>query len=253
MRRAIAAGALLYLGIVGSAVAQDCGTATAPPGSGPPILHLSETASTKVQPTLLVAQLQAVGHAANAVAAQRSVNSLMNRAGLITVGRPGIETAFLDYETSFVEPDGHTPGYWMASQTIEISGQNGGEVLDLVGHLQALGLATTDLSWQVPEAQEQAAKRSTTIKALSELRQDAEAAASALDLRVHGYAAIDLTGGPNPGPFPQPMFAAVRMAAAMPAPQSTAQPEEISETVSADVVLAPRITPGAPQQAGQHP
>jgi uncharacterized protein YggE len=71
-------------------------------------------------------------------------------------------------------------------------------VLDLVGQLQATGLTIGDLSWQVPPDRAAAAQREATINALTELRQEAAAAATALGLQVQGYQSVDLAPGPIP-------------------------------------------------------
>jgi uncharacterized protein YggE len=241
---------IFYLTVLASltlatpALAQVSGPPAASPGGGAPLLHLTETASVKVPPTLLVADLMATASAPAAVPAQRHVNDLMAQAKKLTEGTPGVTVSFLDYTASYVDAAQGQPARWIASQTLEIRGEAGETVLDLVGRLQAIGLAVGDLGWQVPAEQAEAARRDATIKALTALRQEAAAAAAVLGLQVAGYHSIDLSGGP----MPMPMRASRMMAAAagMPSPQATAQPQDITATVSAQVILRPAM--GSEQQ-----
>jgi uncharacterized protein YggE len=215
-----------------AAGAENCGTAAA----GPPVLRLSETATESVIPSELVADLGAVASAASAVGAERRVNEEMASAKKLAAGTPGVSAAFRGYTTSFVEAAGK-PAHWIASETLEIRGQSGETVLGLVGRLQASGLAVGELEWRVaPEAAE-AARRAATLAALKALRTEAAEAAGALGLAVQGYRSISLSG---PVAMPLRTHPVLRaMATAMPPPQASAEQQQISATVSAEVVLGP--------------
>lgn len=240
---------LASLALAPSAVAQVCGRTSAPPSEKPPILHLTKSASVKTLPTLLVADLTATAHARTAVPAQRSVNDLMARAKTLAGQTPGVTAAFQDYSTDYVDATKSVPAHWIASQTLEIRGQTGEVVLGLVGQVQAIGLTISDLGWQVPPDRAEAARREAAIKALTAVRQQAAAAAHALGLQVRGYETIDLSGGVILRPMPSIRGGAVMMAAAKAAPQATSTPQNITATVSADVILRPAA---APSQA-RHP
>ncbi len=230
MRRVLL-GLLACLAASTTAHAQDCGGP--PPPGGPPLLHLSETATITVQPSPLVGDLVANASAASAVTTQRRVNDLMAQANRIAGKVPRIVTIFQDYSTDFVDAANGVPAHWEASQTLEIRGHSGEMVLGLVGQLQAIGLSLGNLGWQVPPDEADAAGRKARLQALASLRQEALAAAQTLDLSVEGYQSVDLTGGPSPILSPAPM----QMAAAMAPPLASADSQDISATVSADVIL----------------
>ena len=229
MRR-VFLGLLAFLAASSAADAQGCGVL---PPNGPPLLHLSETATITVQPTLLVADLAADSQSPSAVVTQRHVNDLMAQANRLAGKAPGIVTIFQDYSTDFVDRADGVPAHWEASQTLEIRGQSGEAVLGLVGQLQALGLSLGNLGWQVPPDEADAAGRKARLQALASLRQEALAAAQTLDLSVEGYQSVDLTGGPSPILIPAPM----QTEAAMAPPLASADSQNISATVTADVIL----------------
>jgi uncharacterized protein YggE len=220
--------------------AQDCGVL---PPNGPPLLHLSETATITVPPTLLVADLVASSQSPSAVTTQRHVNDLMARADHLAGKVPGIVSIFQDYSTAFVDKADGVPEHWDASQTLEIRGHSGEMVLGLVGQLQAIGLSLGNLGWQVPPDEADAAGRKPRLQALASLRQEAVAAAQTLDLSVEGYQSVDLTGGPSPILSPAPM----QMEAAMAPPLASADSQNISATVPADVLLTAKTQPSKDQ------
>jgi uncharacterized protein YggE len=228
--RCVFLGLLAFLAASSTAHAQDCG---APPPNGPPLLHLSETAAIAVQPDLLVADLVADSQSASATTTQRRVNNLMAQANLLAGKVSGINAVFQDYSTNFVDNTDGVPAHWEASQTLEIRGHSGEVVLGLVGQLQAIGLALGNLGWQVPPDEADAAGRKARLQALASVRQEALAAAQTLDLSVEGYQSVDLTGGRSPILSPAPM----QMEAAMAPPLASADSQNISATVSADVIL----------------
>jgi uncharacterized protein YggE len=228
--RRVVLGLLACLAASSGADAQDCG---APPPNEPPLLHLSETATIAVPPTLPVADLVASSQSPSAVTTQRYVNNLMARADLLADKVPGIVAEFQDDSTDFVDAANGVPAHWEASQTLEIRGHSGEVVLGLVGQLQAIGLSLGNLGWQVPQDEADAAGRKARLQALASLRQEALAAAQTLDLSVEGYQSVDLTGGPSPILSPAPM----QMEAAMAPPLASADSQNISATVSADVIL----------------
>ena len=229
MRRAFLV-LLAFLAASSVAHAQDCETS---PPNGPSVLHLSETATITVPPTLLVADLIANATSASAVTTQRHVNDLMARADHLAGKVPGIATDFQDYSTDFVDAANGVPAHWDASQTLEIRGHSGEMVLGLVGQLQSIGLSHGNLGWQVPPDEADAAGHKARLQALAALRQEALAAAQTLDLSVEDYQSVDLTGGRSPILSPAPM----QMEAAMAPPLASADSQNISATVSADVIL----------------
>jgi uncharacterized protein YggE len=233
----------LLLTIAGAqtALAQNC--PPPPAGSGPPVLHLSETATIHVQPTLLVADLVASAESPVAVTAQRRVNDLMAQAASRVEKAAGVTVVFRDYATSFTDRSNGVAAHWTASQTLELRGKVADSLLPLVGQMQTLGLAIGNLGWQVPQDELDAAGRQARLKALSSLRQEAVAAATTLGLSVAAYQSIDLSGGPIPVvDRPRSMMAM----AAMAPPITTADPQDVTATVTADVILASKLGSGTP-------
>jgi len=225
-----------------AALAQTC----APPvtANAAPILHLAETATIKVAPSLLVADLVASADTPIAVTAQRRVNGLMAQASGLAGKVSGVQAVFQDYSTSFVDRANGVPAHWLANQTLEVRSTDSEALLTLVGQLEGLGLTIGNLGWQVPQDDLDAAGRKARFEALSKLRQEASEAASALGLTVAGYQDIDLTGGNSP---PTPFFARSRpmMMTAMAAPIATPDSQSVSATVSADVNLHAASPAGA--------
>jgi uncharacterized protein YggE len=220
--------------ITHAAMAQTC--PPPPPANGPPILHLTETASVNVQPTLLVADLVASSDAPIAVTAQRRVNNLMAQASGPASKVADIKAVFQDYSTNFIDRANAVPAHWIAYQTLELRGKDSEALLALVGQLQGLGLTIGNLGWQVPQDEMDAASRRARLAALARLREEAADAASTLGLSIAGYQDIDLTGGAVP---PTPFYARPRpmMMAAMAAPIATPDAQNVTQTVAADVFL----------------
>ena len=129
-----------------TACAQVATTPPAPAGLGPSMMHLSAQARIKVAPDELVASLATIAVAPTATAAQRRVNEMMAKAKATAAGTPGTRTSFRGYAVFYIE---EKPPHWTAQQTIEGRGGDGEAVLDLVGRLQALGLALGSLGWEI--------------------------------------------------------------------------------------------------------
>jgi uncharacterized protein YggE len=217
-----------------AAIAQTCPPSSVP--NGPPILHLDESATVNVTPSLLVADLVASSDAPAAVTAQRRVNNLMAQASGLAGKVSGLKAVFEDYSTSFIDRSNGVLAHWIANQTLELRATNSEALLTLVAQLQGLSLTIGNLGWQVPQDEMDAANQKARLDALSKLRQEASDAAGALDMVVAGYQDIDLTGGNN---LPTPFFARPRpmMMAAMAAPIATPDAQTVTETVTADVLL----------------
>lgn len=202
---------------------------------GPPMLHLSASATVKVNPDELVAGLQGVGVASTAVAAQRRVNELMVKAKAVAAGVAGVKISFQDYSVDLTD---EKPTHWTARQTVELRGAEGEQVLDLVGRLQEIGLAVTDLGWQVSPDRADQARQSATVKALKALRKQASDAAAALGLEVDRIQSVALNEPNWVMPFARGGAAPARaMAAAMPAPNASRENQDVTATATADVVL----------------
>lgn len=210
------------------------------------ILRLSETATVRVVPSLLTAEMSASADARTAVAAQRQVNDVMRDAAALAGKVDGVKPVFRNYATNFTEGSAHVAAHWTASQTLELGGQNGDAILALVGQLQEHGLTLTDLSWSVPREELAAARAKAQLEAIADLRKQAAAAAHALDLVIARYQMVDLDGGHVPVGLREDNLPMARAAAvaSMAAPIATRDTQDVTATVSATVVLR------APDAAG---
>jgi uncharacterized protein YggE len=204
-----------------------------PPGNST-VVHLSATGSVQTAPDELVADLVAQATSPSAAAAQRRVNTLIE-AGMKTVrGVAGLDARAIDYSVGPVD-DKHTS--WSAQQTLELRGADGPALLDVAGKLQASGFTMGSLGWQLSPALHLKAHDEATTAALKALMERVKAAASTLGLQVDHVQQVTLDGPPSQPRQPVPMMAmAVR---AIPAPQATAAPEDVTAEVSADYVLKP--------------
>ena len=222
----------ILLAASGPAAAQAPGDRM-PTDPGPPSLHLSATETSKIAPDELVATMSAMATGARALTAQQQVNALLAKTKAVTDKAKGIKTAFQGYSVTFVD---EKPPRWIAQQAVEVRGVNGDDVLNLVGQLQGGGLSITSLGWQVLQERAEKAQRAATIVALHKLREEANDAARALGVEVDRFQHVDLSEEPRVVPF---MRGGMQLAAkvAMPTPVSTPEEQDITATVSADVLL----------------
>jgi hypothetical protein len=58
---------------------------------------------------------------------------LTARANQLAAKVVGVAAAVQDYSTSYVDTAPGQPAHWIASQTLEVRGQSGESVLDLLG------------------------------------------------------------------------------------------------------------------------
>jgi hypothetical protein len=177
--------------------------------------------------------MSAIATGARALTAQQQVNALVAKTKAVTNKAKAIKTAFQGYSVTFID---EKPPQCVAQQVVEVRGANGDDVLDLVGQLQGGGLSITSLDWQVSQDRAEKAQRAATITALHKLREEADDAARALGVEVDRFQHVDLSGEPQVVPF---MRGGVQMAAkvAMPTPASTPEEQDMTATVSADVLL----------------
>ena len=221
-------GLAILLAASGPAGAQPPGD-RGPADPGCPSLHLSATEISKITLDELVATLSAMPTGPRALPVQQQVNALAAKTKAATDKAKGIKTAFRGYSVTFVD---EKPTHWIAQQAVELRGMNGDNVLNMVGQLQGGGLSITSLGWQVSQDRAEKAQRAATIAA----REEANEAARALGVEVDRLQHVDLSEELRVVPF---MRGGVQMAAkiAMPTPASTPEEQEITATVSGDVLL----------------
>ncbi len=223
MRRRLAFAALLM-------VAASSGR----PARAETILDFSETASVTAQPDEIAASLRAEVAAPEPAAAQEAVNRMMAMALDAAHQAKGVTPTTGQYAVWLV-PE-HSPPQapaWQASQTLDLSAQDGPALLALVGALQKQGLAVQQLGWQLSARAARAARDQALRQALGGLRKRAEEAAGLLGLRFLSFRTVRLT--PEP-PAVMPMRAAM---VAAPGPSVEQGPVEVTATITAEAVLAP--------------
>jgi uncharacterized protein len=210
-----------------------CGYAQAQPVSGreTTMLHLSVSASVPASPDQLVAGLVAESTSHSVAEAQRRVNALIAEGMQAARGVAGVEARAAGYS---VFPTDGKRTEWTAQQTLELRGADGPALLDLAGRLQERGLAAASLEWRLSPALRRLVHDEATTAALKELQARADAVATTLGLHVDHAADIRLDN-----PVFQPRAAFSMAARAAPPPQATAGPEDVTATVSADVMLRP--------------
>lgn len=226
-------GAAGLLFLAGSAAAQvPAAPVAGPTMAGPTMLHLSATGSVQATPDLLVADLVAQATATTPAAAQRRVNAMI-AAGLQTARTvAGIDVQAIGYT---VGPADEKNTSWTAQQTLELRGGDGPGLLDLVGRLQATGLAAGSIDWQLSPAARRRAEADATADALRQLQSRSGAAATTLGLKPGRITDVRLDDSGMPFQ-PRPMM---MRAAVMEAPQASQGTQAVTATASADVELHP--------------
>jgi uncharacterized protein len=206
------------------------------PARAATILHLSTTASVKVMPDELDAELAAEAGAPTPAAAQNAVNGMISK-GLATARAISAVTTSTGAYSVWYVTDPHPE--WRAQQTLALSARDGTALLNLVGQLQAQGLAVSSLGWQLADKTEAAARDRAQTMALAALKGRAEAAAKVLGMRFAGFLQVWLTPPASPLPI-QPMGL---MAARVAPPNAVPAETTVAATVQADVTLAPAAQP----------
>jgi predicted secreted protein len=201
---------------------------------GATVLHLSVTASVPVSPDQLVVDLLAQITSPSAAAAQRRVNAMIAEGMQAAHGVAGVDARAVGYS---VTPGDEKRTAWTAQQTLELRGPDGQVLLDLAGKLQERGLAAAALDWQLSPPLRRKAHDEAVTAALKEMQTRAASAAATLGLHVDHATEVRID---SPVYQPRPAFSMMAMAVrAAPPPQATAVAEEVTATVSADVLLRP--------------
>ena len=198
------------------------------------MLHLSATGSVLASPDQLVADLVAQVTSPSAAAAQRHVNGMIGDGLKAAQAVAGVDARAIGYSVS---PNDDKRVSWTAQQTLELRGSDGPALLDLAGKLQGQGLAAASLDWQLSPSLRRKAHDDATTAALKELQARAASAAATLGLKIDHLQDVRLDAAEFQPRRPMGMMAMA--ARAMPPPQATAAPEDVTADVSADVVLRP--------------
>jgi len=200
-------------------------------------LRLSETGTARRMPDEVVAQLRVEARAASPAAAQDAANRAMAAALERARGVPGLR-ATTGRASAYRNERPNAAPEWVAQQALTLRSGEAVPLLTLVGQLQALGLAMSDLAWQLSDALAREARDEATREALRLMRARAELVARELGLRVAALREVALDAPEASRPMPR---VAAMMAARAEAAPPVSAPEEIvvHATVSAELTLAP--------------
>ncbi|GBQ83660.1 hypothetical protein AA13595_1229 [Gluconacetobacter johannae DSM 13595] len=235
---ALAAAPATLLPLLGPtpALAQDVPPDAPRPGPAATELTLSGTGTVHAAPDRLTATLFAESTAANAATAQGKVNALVRQTLDAANAAGGLTTVTEGY---FVQRDDTArpqSSQWTARQTIRLTGADGAALLDLVGKLQARGLALSGLDWSLSSDRRQELTSQAEAEALKDVRRRADAAATVLGMKVATIRSVSL--GDRTMPRPMPMMAMAARAAAFP-PSAPAEEQDVTASATATVLLRP--------------
>ncbi|PYD61317.1 SIMPL domain-containing protein [Novacetimonas maltaceti] len=201
-------------------------------------LRLSATGTVHAPPDELTAVFFAESSAPTAAAAQGQVNAQVDKAMAVARGVTGLTVNAESYIVHHQEADPRNsrPAQWIARQSIRISATDGTILLPLLGRIQSDSLALSRLDWSLSRTHRTALVQQAEGLALRELQQRAQAAATALGLKIARIESVSLTDQDMPPPMPMMMAA---RAASMPAPQAPAADQDVSAQADATYILRP--------------
>jgi uncharacterized protein len=208
--------------------------ALAEPAAAPTVLHLTQTAESKVVPDLLRVEMRVEEAGVDALLVQAAINRRMAAALQRARQVVGVTVETGAYSVDEEQPQ-HGPPRWRGSQSLILSGTAADAVLKLAGAMQAQGLLMSSMNYTVSPETVRGAEEDLTAAALAGLGERAATIAGRLHLAVFGYRDLRV-GNAETGQPPLPRLA---MAMAMPAPVAAAGEAVIRLTVEAEVLLGP--------------
>ena len=232
--------ALVFVASVGAATSV---RAAQPPQTAGTRLELGASASAEVQETLLVASLVAAAEGRDPAAVQGSVNAAMTKALATAQNHTDVKATTGGYAIrpigrEPVDPVNKPPRRLRGEQTLSLASEASAAVLDLVGRLQAMGLETRSLDYELPAGAVERTRRRLLDDALHDLRATAEQAATAMGMRLDGWdeVRVEPAGGAPSPPFRAMM--AERATSASP-PVAVSGTQRVTLTVSGTALLMP--------------
>ncbi len=223
---------LLLPAVVVASLAAAPAAAAAPPAPVT-LLHLSATGTVQAVPDLLVAHMTGEAQAAAPADAQRQLDRRMDAAARVAAGSTTVSYRLEGYATDHDPDPAHAATGWTARQTLQLQSADGEALLDLLGRLQAAGLALDDLDWTLSPSRLETAQAAATDLALRALRRRADAAARSLGLKPGTMRNVTLEPDAE---GPRPLVRAMAMRAA---PQATQTVQAVSQFASAEIELHP--------------
>jgi predicted secreted protein len=209
------------------------------------VLHLVASAERLMRRDRLTATLRAEAVGPDARRVQADVNKKMAAALERARAVRSVRAATRGYSVYEERPANNAgPSRWRGSQSLELVGQEAGDLLQLAGELQSDGLVMGGLSFDIAPDTLRGAEDELTGEALKRLRQRAERVAADLDmtvLRIRDMRVGNADAGRTGPILMRAMAAAAPPGGAAPAPPPAAEAGEtpVQVTVEADVVLAP--------------
>jgi uncharacterized protein len=198
----------------------------------PTVLHLTQTAESKVVPDLLRVVLLVEEQGASPLVVQAAINRRMAAALDRARQVMGIAVETGGYSVDEEEPHHGSPR-WHGSQSLILSGTSADVVLKLTGALQAQGLVVSSMQYAVSPETVRGAEEDLTAAAIAGLGERAAEIAGRLHLKVLGYRDLRV-GNAETGPPPLPRFA---MAMAAPAPVAAPGEATVRLSIEAEILL----------------
>lgn len=208
-----------------------------PPEGEPTVLHLTQSAETRLTRDVLHVELRAEKTAADPQTVEAAINQAMAKALARAKQAQGVEVETGSYSVYRIE----SQGQWSGNETLFLSSGDSDALLKLAGTLQGQGLVMSNLGYEASPKTVGSAEDTLTAEALAGLAKRAETIAGDLHLTVLGYRDLNVSNAQTPGPQPR-FMAAPGMAAAAPMPPPVAAPGEatVRVTVSAQILLGPK-------------
>ena len=240
---AVAAAALFaFPSSVASAQSQPAAAGSQETAEQGTVVHIVASADRLMRRDRLTATLRAEAVGADVRRVQADVNKKMAAALERARAVPSVRAATRGYSVYEERPATNAPSRWHGSQSLELIGQDAGDLLQLAGELQGDGLVMGGLSFDIAPDTLRGTEDELTAEALKRLKQRAERVAADLDmtvLRIRDLRVGNADAG-RTGPILMRAMAAPGAAAA-PAPPPAAEAGEapVQVTVEAEIVLAP--------------
>ena len=202
--------------------------------AAPTVLHLTQTAESKLVRNQLRLELRVEEKGPDALAVQTAINRRM--AAALDRARQviGVAVETGSYQVGEEEPS-RGASYWRGSQSLILTSTAADAALKLAAALQEQGLLMSAMVYEVSPETVRGAEEDLTAAAFAGLAERAGAIADRLHLAVLGYRDLRV-GNAETGPTPMPRFAA---AMAMAAPVAAPGQAVIRLNVEAEVLLGP--------------
>lgn len=202
-------------------------------------LILAETATREVEQDTLTAVLSVRATAAAASAAQAEVNRTMAAALERVRAVAAVRPATGGYRVYQERDREGRPRSWIAEQDLRLEAKDAAALLELVGDLQATGLAVGGFGYALSAEARRALENDLALEAIAALRAKAERIAAAMAMRVDVIDTVRV-GDVGERPPIRPMFEARVAAAEVAPPVALPDLEPVSVRVEAEITLVPR-------------